>query len=88
MAIEAIQNSKKLSSRAAAKLYNVFKTTLRAPMAGQTSRLEIWPTAQLLTKLEEKVIVQHILDMEERSFTPRLAGVEDMANYILKSGGD
>jgi Tc5 transposase DNA-binding domain len=38
-----------------------------------------------LTKLEEEVIVQYILDMDERGFAPRLAGVEDIANYILES---
>ena len=40
-----------------------------------------------LTELEEKVLVQHIINMDIRGFAPRLAGVEDMANYILKSRG-
>jgi len=40
-----------------------------------------------LTELEEEVLVQHILNIDERGFAPRLAGVEDMANYILESHG-
>ena len=58
-------------------------------MACRISRLETRPTVQLLTELEEKVIVHHILDMDERGFASRLAGVEDMANYSLETrGGD
>ena len=40
-----------------------------------------------MTELEEEVILQNILDMDSRGFAPRLAGVEDMANYILESRG-
>ena len=38
---------------------------------------------QKLTDLEESVIVQHILDLDSRSFPPRLSNVEDMANQLL-----
>ncbi|APA10425.1 hypothetical protein SS1G_07084 [Sclerotinia sclerotiorum 1980 UF-70] len=40
-----------------------------------------------LTKLEEEVLIQYIIDMDERVFAPKLSGVEDMANYILESRG-
>jgi hypothetical protein len=33
------------------------------------------------------VIVRYILDLDTRGFAPRLAGVEDIANYILESRG-
>ena len=36
---------------------------------------------------EEEVLIRYILDMDERGFAPLLAGVEDMANYILESRG-
>ena len=87
MAMEAIRTSKKISCRAAAKLYNVPETTLRARMTGRTSCLESRPAVQLLTELEEEVLVRHIFDMDERGFAPWLTGVEDMANYILESRG-
>jgi hypothetical protein len=37
----------------------------------------------VLTDLEESVILQYILDLDSRSFPPRLSGVEDMANRLL-----
>jgi hypothetical protein len=42
---------------------------------------------QKLTELEEEVILRNILELDTRGFAPRLAGVEDMANYILESRG-
>ncbi|EDN98948.1 hypothetical protein SS1G_13807 [Sclerotinia sclerotiorum 1980 UF-70] len=40
-----------------------------------------------ITELEEKVLLQYIIDMDDRGFAPKLSGVEDMANYILQSRG-
>jgi hypothetical protein len=39
---------------------------------------------QNLTKLEEIVIVNYILDRDSRGFPPRQANVEDIANYLQK----
>ena len=39
---------------------------------------------QKLTESEEKAIVQYVLDLDERGFPPRIAGVENMANLLLK----
>jgi hypothetical protein len=87
LAINAIRTSRKLSCRAAAKLYNVPKSTLADRIAGRTSRNETKANCHKLTKLEEEVIVRNILDLDTRGFAPRLAGVEDMANSILESRG-
>ena len=87
LAIEAIQTSKKLSRRKAAKIYNVPESSLRLRMNGSISLSERRPAVQKMTKLEEDVIVRRILDMDSRGFAPRLAGVEDMANFILESEG-
>ena len=35
-----------------------------------------------LTKLEEEVVVKHILELVTRGFPPRLAAVADMANFL------
>ena len=83
LAIEAIRTSKKLSCRSAAKIYNVSETTLRERMAGRTPRSEMRPNCHKLSELEEQVIIRYIIDLDSRGFAPRLAGVEDMANYIL-----
>jgi len=42
---------------------------------------------QKLTKLEEEVILWNILELDIRGFVSRLAGIEDMANYILELQG-
>ena len=85
LAIKAIRTSKKLSRRTAAKIYNVPYSTLSDRINGRTSRLKTRLAVSKLTKLEEEVIIRYILDMDVRGFAPRLASVEDMANYILES---
>ena len=87
IAIEAIQSTKKISHRRAAKLYDVPPSTLRDRINGAPPRSEYRHKSHNLDELEESVLVQYILDMDERGFAPRLAGVEDMANYILESRG-
>ena len=56
-------------------------------MTGQVSRYETRPNRHKLTELEEEVVIRHILELDTRGFTPRLASVEDIANYILDSRG-
>ena len=70
LAIEAIQTSKKLSRRKAAKIYKVPETTLRDRMNGATSLPERWPVNTNLNKLEEQIIVNYILDQDSRGFSP------------------
>ncbi|KAL0936919.1 transposase [Colletotrichum truncatum] len=41
------------------------------------------PNSQNLSDLEEKTIVEYILDLDARSFPPRLSSVEEMANRLL-----
>ena len=40
-----------------------------------------------LTKTEESVIVQHILDLDLQGFPPQLAAVKDMADLLLAARG-
>ena len=87
LAIEAIRTSKRLSQRSVAKIYKVPESTLRDRMAGRTYRPETTANGLKLTKLEEEVVCRNILELDSRGFAPRLAGVEDMANFILESRG-
>ena len=84
LALEAIRNDRTLSLRAAAKLYNVPESTLRHRRNGMPTRRDIPANLRRLTDSEEKAIVQHVIELSKRAFPPRLAGVEDMANQLLR----
>ncbi|KFZ19990.1 hypothetical protein V502_03401 [Pseudogymnoascus sp. VKM F-4520 (FW-2644)] len=86
--IEAIRIFKKLNPSTAAKIYKVPRSTLLHRMNGRTTLHDRWPANHKLTELEETVLLRHILDINSRGFAPRLAGVEDIANYLLKSWGE
>jgi helix-turn-helix, Psq domain len=88
LAIEAIRTSRrKLSRRNAAKISNVPHSTLSDRMIGRSSRNDIQPNSLKLTKLEEETIIRYIFDQDSRGFSPQLANVEDMANYLLEMHG-
>jgi hypothetical protein len=85
LALEALQNDKKLSLRAAAKLYNVPVSTLSYRRAGRPTRRDLPANSRKLTDLEEKTIVQYVNELSTSAFPPRLSGVEDMANQLLRA---
>jgi hypothetical protein len=85
LALEALQNTEKLSIRAAAKIYNVSERTIRRRRDGRHARRDIPANSRKLTDLEEEAIVQYILELCARSFPPRLCDVEDMANQLLRA---
>ena len=85
LAIEAIRSSKKISCRAAARLYNVPETTVRYRMNGRTTIADRRPKVQNLTAIEEEVVVEYILNLDSRGFPPSMGDVAAMANYILRS---
>ena len=84
LALKAIQNDKKLSLRAAAKLYDVPVSTISRRRAGQLARRDCPANSRKLTDLEEQTIVQYIIELDTRAFPPRLYSVEDMANHLLR----
>ena len=84
LAIQALQTNLKLYILKAVKIYNISENTLYNRMSSRTSRSEIWSKNQLLSKLEEKVLLQHILDLDTQGFSPKVEGVEDIANHIFK----
>ena len=80
LAFEALQNNKDLSVLAAAKIYNVDRSTLRHRRASRPTRRDITPNSKKLTESEEEAIIQYVLELDARSFLPRLYNVEDIAN--------
>jgi hypothetical protein len=84
LALQALQNDKNLTVRAAAKIYRVSRKTLGRRRAGTPAQCDTTPKSKNLTHSEEEVIVQYIIELDARSFPPRLCGVEDMANHLLR----
>lgn len=84
LALEAIKKDNKLSLLAAAKIYNISYTTLHQRHAGRPARRDTPANSRKLTDSEESAIVRYILELGTRSFPPRLCGVEDMANQLLR----
>ena len=82
LALQALKQDANLSLRRAAAIFNVTPSTLSRRRAGQTPQGDRRPKTINLSKLEEKVVVQHILDLDSRGFPPRLADVADMANSL------
>ena len=83
LALKALQDDKELSLRAAAKLYNVPVSTLGYRRAGRTIRRDLPANSRKLTDLEERTIVQYVIELYKRAFPPRLCSVEDIANQLL-----
>jgi len=65
LALGAIQKSKKLKLYKAAATYGVPYKKLRSRMNGKLPRSDCRPNSKKLTKIEEEVIIKHILDLEE-----------------------
>ena len=84
LALQALQNNKKLSIQAAAQIYGVSRKTLERRRAGKPARRDIPANSRILTDLEEQTIVQYVLELSECAFPPRLSGVEDIANQLLR----
>jgi hypothetical protein len=90
LAKQAIEQGQLQSNRRAAKVYDANRETLRQRRKGRSSRRNCEPNSRKLTDLEESVIIQHILNLDSRGFSPKYNAVRDMANNILatRSGGE
>jgi hypothetical protein len=87
LAMSDIDTQKNRSSCPTATVYDVDGRTLRRRSAGVVSQLDCHPNSKKLTRTEEEVIVQHILDLDQRGFPPMYAAVRDMANKLLVTRG-
>ena len=83
LAIEAIRSSKKISIRKAAEVYTVPRTSIANRMNGRTVKQEYRPVSSLLTKIEEDVVAQRVIELDNRGFAPSITIVQDMANQLL-----
>jgi hypothetical protein len=68
IAIKAMKSDASFSQRAAAHAYLVPQATLSYRSNGRASRCDCLPDCRNLTLLEEKTIVERILDLDSRGF--------------------
>ena len=71
------------SVRKAVQVFKVPRTTVRRRRAGIAARRDCEPNSKKLSKLEEEVITEYILNLDSRGFSPSLGAVRDMANRLL-----
>ena len=83
LAVEALKNNDTLGLRAVAKIYNVNPAILIHRRNGKPAWSDIPANLHKLTDLEEKTIIQYIIELYECAFHPRLLYVKDMANRLL-----
>ena len=87
LAIQAIKQDQFQSVRHAAVTYDVPRTLLRRQRAGILPKRDCEPKSKKLTKLEETVIYNYIIDLDERGFAPTLNAVRAMADRLLGERG-
>jgi hypothetical protein len=83
IALQAIQRDATLTQRRAAAIYNVPQRSISNRLAGKPFRRDCTPNSMKPLKTEEDVIVKHILDLDERGWSPQLAAVKEMADSLL-----
>jgi hypothetical protein len=80
IAIKDLYRSEFQSVLAAAKAYNLPRTSLVSRMSRVTSRADSRNAAHKLEEAEEEVLVWRVLNLDSRGFSPRIADIEEMAN--------
>jgi hypothetical protein len=88
LTISDIQSNQFQSERRAAAIYNVPRTTVQHRRDGKRYRRDCEPNSKRLTKLEEEVIIQRILDESLRGVPPSKLHVRDMADRLLRERGE
>jgi hypothetical protein len=83
LTISSLNKNQIKTTRAAAQIFNVPRTTLRERRAGKPARRDCQPNSKKLTLIEEEVIVNYILDLDSRGFPPTYAAVRKMADRLL-----
>lgn len=83
VAIQAIKKQKKLSIRAAARIYDIPNSTLHHRLKGRENRVDLRANSFKLTEIEEISLEKWVVSMDIRGAAPRPYMVQDMANLLL-----
>ncbi|QIX00721.1 hypothetical protein AMS68_006238 [Peltaster fructicola] len=84
-AIHAIDSGQYATVHRAAEAFNVPKSTLQARLNGRASRRDSIANHRNLTPTEEQMLLQKILDMDRRGFSPTHPQITEMASTILRA---
>jgi hypothetical protein len=87
LALQHLKTDQSQSLRKAAGAFEVSRKTLGRRRDGIPSRRDSVANSRSLTLLEEEVIIQHILDLDSRGFSPTPRVVADMANDLRTRRG-
>lgn len=85
--MSTVQPGQFKSIPAAAKAFEVSKTTLFHRIQGRPSREDYTPDNKELSKIVEDALVKDILQIDAQGFSPALTLVRDMANTICRARG-
>jgi hypothetical protein len=86
-----IETSKELRTRLAEVVYveyadqSLTKQLVTCSMDTAYPPIRNKPNYLKLIELEEETIIRYIFDRDSRGFSPRLANIEDIANYFLEA---
>jgi hypothetical protein len=84
IAISNILSKQIKSERRAAAVYNVPRSTIQNRRARIRPQRDCEPKSKRLTKLEEEVVIQRILDDSLQGVPPSKANVRDIADRLLR----
>jgi hypothetical protein len=88
LAIKAIQNRRFTSVAAAARSFEVPRSTLQDRMKGITSWSDTRAIGHKFTQLEEESIQDWLISMDHRGAALTIAMLRDIANLLLKNRGE
>lgn len=88
LAIKSIQNGRISTIAAAARSFNVPRTTLADRIKGIPNLYEARATGHKFTQLEEESIQDWLISMDQRGAALTIAMLRDMANLLLQHRGD
>ncbi|KAJ5337526.1 zinc finger protein [Penicillium brevicompactum] len=88
LAIKALKNGRFISVAAAARSFEVPRSTLQDRMKGITSWSDTRAIGHKFTQLEEESIQDWLISMDHRGAALTIAMLRDMANLLLKNRGE
>jgi hypothetical protein len=88
LAIKAIKNGQITTTAAAARSFEVPRSTLQARLNGRTNRSDTRANSHKLSQTEEESIKSWLISMDQRGAAPTINMLVDMANLLLEARGE